>query len=149
MSQIANDAPLILDITAEAQRERRTTPIQDRITITDRMGAYPSRWWHRVVFCVVAAGWTPLSLVAWLAIAIAVFGWRSDGSFDSPSIVAEPTSAAVFTTVMAALILAIGAVVLFSLARWSIPERRRISVAAAVIAIGWAPVVATVWTIAR
>lgn len=142
MTQMANDAPLILDITAEADRERRTT------TVAERISAYPSRWWHRLVFCVVAAGWTPLSLVAWLAMAIAVFGWEGDGTFDSPTIFAAPSSAAILTAVMSALIFAIGAIVLASLARWSIPERRRISAAAALIAICWAPLVATVWTIA-
>lgn len=147
MTQMANDAPLILDITAQTQPEQQTPPIVDRKTVNDRMSAYPSRWWHRLVFCVVAAGWTPLSLVAWLAMAIAVFGWEADGTFDSPTIVAEPSGAAILTAVMAALIFVIGGVVLFSLARWSIPERRRISNAAAAIAIGWGPLVATVWSL--
>ncbi len=142
MTQMADEAPVMIDVTASAQHDRPTT------TVSGRMSAYPSRWWHRLVFCVVAAGWTPLSLVAWLATAIAVFGWKGDGTFDSPSIVAEPTGAAVLTALMSVLIVAIGAVVLVSLARWSIPERRRISNAAAIIAIAWAPLVATVWTIA-
>ncbi len=141
MTQTA-DEPLMFDVTQSAHPEHRSLRLTDR-PIDRAVGR-----WQCVVFFVVAAGWTPLSLVAWLAVAIAAFGWKTDGSFGEPSIVAEPSGAAALSIVMGAVIFAIGAVVLVSLARWSIPHRRRASTFAAVVAICWAPVVATIWTMA-
>ena len=140
MTQTA-DEPLILDMTQVRPVEHRTLRLTDRPT--DRH----VRGWHRLVFCVVAAGWTPLSLVAWLAIAIAGFGWKADGSFDDPSILTAPSGAAALSIVMGIVIFAIGATVLVSLARWSIPVRRRLGNAVAVVAIGWAPLAATIWSL--
>lgn len=108
-----------------------------------------ARGWHRVVFCMVAAGWAPVALVAWLAVAVAGFGWEGHDRFGGPTIVSSPTGAAVLSVGMATVMFAIGAVVLFAMAHWAIPIRRARSNAVATVAWLWAPAAVTVWLLLR
>ena len=137
---LIDEPELVLDMTAHARVEDRHPLGRDLDEGAD------GRRWHRVAFCAVSAGWSPLSVIAWMALAIAVFGWDGNGSFHAPTVFEEPTAAAAVSIGLAVLIFGVGAVVLGALARWAVPGPRRVSVAIAAFAVVWAPVTATVWS---
>ena len=104
--------------------------------------------WHGLTFGTVAIGWAPMSLIAWFSATIGTLDWTGDATsgvsrstFDGP--------VAIVAIVLSTGLFALGGVVLFSLARWAFPGRRRLATALGLIGLVWAPIVATAWTVAR